>query len=221
MGQKIHPLGFRLGITQEHRSHWFAKPTQYRQLVQEDSYIRSYLKTKLANAGIAGINIQRKADQVEIELRTARPGVIIGKNGKGVESTIRDLQQTLATKRKFRIAITYVPEADFEASLIGEFIAQKLEARAPFRRAMKQAIQRATRAGVEGIKIQVSGRLNGAEIARTEWAREGRVPLQTLRANIDYNYCQAKTIYGILGIKVWIFRGEKFSLNGNGNEAVV
>jgi len=221
MGQKIHPLGFRLGITQEHRSHWFAKPTQYRQLVQEDSYIRNYLKTKLANAGIAGINIQRKADQVEIELRTARPGLIIGKNGKGVESTIRDLQQTLSTKRKFRIGITYVPEADFEASLIGEFIAQKLETRAPFRRAMKQAIQGATRAGVEGIKIQVSGRLNGAEIARTEWAREGRVPLQTLRANIDYNYCQAKTIYGILGIKVWIFRGEKFSLNVNDTETVV
>lgn len=221
MGQKIHPLGFRLGITQDHRSQWFAKPEQYRQLLQEDHFIRAYLKNKLANAGIARINIQRKADQVEIEIRTARPRLIIGKNGKGVESTIRDLQNTLTTKRKFRITITYIPESDFEASLIGEFIAQRLEARAPFRRAMKQAIQRATRAGVEGIKIQIAGRLNGAEIARTEWAREGRVPLQTLRADIDYSYCQAKTIYGILGIKVWIFRGEKFLLNSSVNETLI
>lgn len=219
MGQKIHPLGFRLGITQDHRSHWFAKPAQYRELLQEDNYIRNFLKKTLTNAGIARIDIQRKANQVEIELRTARPRLILGKNGKGVETTIRDLQKNLSTKRKFRITITYVPEPDFEASLIGEFIAQRLEARAPFRRAIKQAIQRATRAGVEGIKIQVAGRLNGAEIARTEWAREGRVPLQTLRADIDYNYTQAKTIYGILGIKVWIFRGEKFSVNFNSNES--
>nr|YP_001019089.1 ribosomal protein S3 [Chlorokybus atmophyticus]Q19VB0.2 RecName: Full=Small ribosomal subunit protein uS3c; AltName: Full=30S ribosomal protein S3, chloroplastic [Chlorokybus atmophyticus]ABD62251.2 ribosomal protein S3 [Chlorokybus atmophyticus]WKT05637.1 ribosomal protein S3 [Chlorokybus atmophyticus] len=211
MGQKIHPLGFRLGITQDHRSHWFAKPAQYRQLLQEDNSIRNFLRTKLINAGIARIDIQRKADQVEIEVRTARPGLIVGRSGKGVENLLRDLQEQFKNKRRFRITITYIPEPDLESTLIAEFIAQRLEARAPFRRAMRQAIQRATRAGVEGIKIQVAGRLNGAEIARSEWVREGRVPLQTLRANIDYSYCQAKTIYGILGIKVWMFKGEKFS----------
>jgi small subunit ribosomal protein S3 len=212
MGQKIHPLGFRLGITQEHRSNWFAKPIQYRELLKEDEAIRKYLQKKLATAGIARIDIQRKADQVEIELHTARPGIIVGRSGKGVESIVKDLQETLKTNRKIRVTVTYIAEPDFEARLIGEFIAQRLESRAPFRRAMKQAIQRAIRAGVQGIKIQVSGRLNGAEIARSEWLREGRVPLQTLRADIDYNHCEAKTIYGILGIKVWIFKGEKIQI---------
>lgn len=212
MGQKIHPLGFRLGITQEHRSNWFAKPIQYRELLKEDHAIRTYLQQKLVAAGIARIDIQRKADQVEIELHTARPGIIVGRNGKGVEVIVQDLQQKLQTNRKIRVTVVYISEPDFESTLIGEFIAQRLESRAPFRRAMKQAIQRAIRAGVEGIKIQVSGRLNGAEIARSEWLREGRVPLQTLRADIDYSYCQAKTIYGILGIKVWIFKGEKIQI---------
>lgn len=213
MGQKIHPLGFRLGVTQEHRAHWFAKPSEYKFLVEEDNYIRKYLNAKLANAGVARIHIQRKADQVEIEIYTARPGLVVGRTGKGIENLIRDLQDKLRNKRKFRITITYLQEPDLESTLIGEFIAQRLQERKPFRRAIRQAVQRAKRAGVQGIKIQVAGRLNGAEIARSEWIREGRVPLQTLRADIDYSHCQAKTIYGIIGIKVWIFKGEKLSIN--------
>jgi len=212
MGQKIHPLGFRLGITQDHYSNWFAKPTQYRELLKEDKIIRDFLEKKLSSAGIAKIEIKRKANQVEIELHTVRPGIIVGRNGKGVENIVTQLQDNFKTNRKIRLTVVYIAEPDFEASLIGEFIAQRLEARAPFRRAMKQAIQRAVRAGVQGIKIQVSGRLNGAEIARSEWLREGRVPLQTLRAKIDYSHTEAKTIYGILGIKVWVFKGEQLSV---------
>jgi small subunit ribosomal protein S3 len=212
MGQKIHPLGFRLGITQDHYSNWFAKPIQYRELLKEDKIIRIFLEKKLSSAGIAKIEIKRKANQVEIELHTARPGIVVGKNGKGVENIVTQLQGSLKTNRKIRLTVVYIAEPDFEANLIGEFIAQRLESRAPFRRAMKQAIQRAVRAGVQGIKIQVSGRLNGAEIARSEWLREGRVPLQTLRAKIDYSHTEAKTIYGILGIKVWIFKGEQLPI---------
>ena len=160
------------------------------------------------NAGISEVKIERKADQIDLEVRTARPGVVVGRGGQGIEALRTGLQKELGGNRQIRINVVEVQRVDADAFLIGEYIAQQLERRVSFRRVVRQAIQRAQRAGVQGIKIQVSGRLNGAEIARTEWTREGRVPLHTLRANIDYAYVTAKTIYGILGIKVWVFKGE-------------
>ncbi|WP_353931630.1 30S ribosomal protein S3 [Okeanomitos corallinicola TIOX110] len=213
MGQKIHPVGFRLGITREHQSRWFAVPDRYPELLQEDHKLRQYIDQKLGkkaqnNAGISEVRIERKADQIDLEVRTARPGVVVGRGGQGIEALRTGLQELLGSNRQIRINVVEVQKVDADASLIGEYIAQQLERRVSFRRVVRQAIQRAQRAGVQGIKIQVSGRLNGAEIARTEWTREGRVPLHTLRADIDYAYCTAQTIYGILGIKVWVFKGE-------------
>ncbi|MDJ0734678.1 MAG: 30S ribosomal protein S3 [Nostocaceae cyanobacterium] len=213
MGQKIHPIGFRLGITREHQSRWFADPSRYPELLEEDHKLRQYIEQKLGrlaqnNAGISEVRIERKADQIDLEIRTARPGVVVGRGGQGIEALRTGLQEMLGGNRQIRINVVEVQRVDADAFLIGEYIAQQLERRVSFRRVVRQAIQRAQRAGVQGIKIQVSGRLNGAEIARTEWTREGRVPLHTLRADIDYAYCTAKTIYGILGIKVWVFKGE-------------
>ncbi|WP_414619441.1 30S ribosomal protein S3 [Calothrix sp. CCY 0018] len=213
MGQKINPIGFRLGITKEHQSRWFADPSRYPELLQEDHKLRQYIENKLGrnaqnNAGISEVKIERKADQIDLEVRTARPGVVVGRGGQGIEALRAGLQKELGGNRQIRINVVEVQRVDADAFLIGEYIAQQLERRVSFRRVVRQAIQRAQRAGVQGIKIQVSGRLNGAEIARTEWTREGRVPLHTLRANIDYAYVTAKTIYGILGIKVWVFKGE-------------
>lgn len=209
MGQKIHPVGFRLGTTQEHRSRWFAEPARYPELLQEDFKIRQFVRKNLSNAGISEVRVERKADQIDLEIRTARPGVVVGRGGTGIESLRAGLQAELgSTDRQIRINVVEVARVDADAALIGEYIAQQLERRVSFRRVVRQAIQRAQRAGIEGIKIQVSGRLNGAEIARPEWTREGRVPLHTLRADIDYAYCTAQTIYGVLGIKVWVFKGE-------------
>lgn len=208
MGQKIHPIGFRLGITQEHRSRWFADSKRYPEVLQEDYKIRQYVEDKLNNAGISEIRIERKADQIDLEVHTARPGVVVGRGGSGIENLRTGLQSALGSNRQIRINVIEVARVDADAGLIAEYIAQQLERRVSFRRVVRQAIQRAQRADVHGIKIQVSGRLNGAEIARTEWTREGRVPLHTLRADIDYDYRTAKTIYGILGVKVWVFKGE-------------
>lgn len=208
MGQKIHPTGFRLGITKEHRSRWFADTKRYPELLQEDHKIRQYVDKTLNNAGIADVRIERKADQIDLEVHTARPGVVVGRGGSGIEKLRTELQEFLGNNRQIRINVVEVARVDADAGLIAEYIVQQLERRVSFRRVVRQAIQRAQRAEVQGIKIQVSGRLNGAEIARTEWTREGRVPLHTLRANIDYSYRTAKTIYGILGVKVWIFKGE-------------
>jgi small subunit ribosomal protein S3 len=208
MGQKIHPIGFRLGITQEHRSRWYADPKNYPQLCQEDYKIRQYVKKNLTNAGISQVRIERKADQIDLEIRTARPGVVVGRGGQGIENLRVGLQQELGGNRQIRINVVEVAKVDADATLIGEYIAQQLERRVSFRRVVRQAITRAQKAGIEGIKVQVSGRVNGAEIARTEATREGSVPLHTLRADLDYAYCTAQTIYGILGIKVWVFKGE-------------
>ncbi len=208
MGQKIHPIGFRLGITQEHRSRWFADSRRYPLLLQEDYQIRQYVDKNLNNAGISDIRIERKADQIDLEIHTARPGVVVGRGGSGIESLRVGLQKALGNNRQIRINVVEVSRVDADATLIAEYIAQQLERRVSFRRVVRQAIQRAQRADVQGIKVQVGGRLNGAEIARSEWTREGRVPLHTLRANIDYSYKTAQTIYGILGIKVWVFKGE-------------
>jgi small subunit ribosomal protein S3 len=213
VGQKIHPIGFRLGITQEHQSRWFASPSRYPELLQEDYKLRKYIEEKLGryaqnNAGICQVKIERKADQIDLDVQTARPGVVVGRGGQGIEALRTGLQQLLGGNRQIRINVSEVEKVDANAFLIAEYIAQQLERRVSFRRVVRQSIQRAQRAGIQGIKIQVSGRLNGAEIARTEWTREGRVPLHTLRADIDYSYCTAKTVYGILGIKVWVFKGE-------------
>ncbi|MEC4893849.1 MAG: 30S ribosomal protein S3 [Oscillatoria sp. PMC 1051.18] len=208
MGQKIHPIGFRLGITKEHLSRWYADTKRYPELLQEDHQIRQYVDKNLNNAGISQVRIERKADQIDLEIYTARPGVVVGRGGSGIESLRTGLQELLGGSRQIRINVIEVARVDADAALIAEYIAQQLERRVSFRRVVRQAIQRAQKAEVQGIKVQVSGRLNGAEIARTEWTREGRVPLHTLRADIDYAYRTARTIYGILGVKVWIFKGE-------------
>jgi small subunit ribosomal protein S3 len=207
MGQKVHPVGLRLGITRTHKSRWFSEPKTYPTLLEEDYKIRTYITKNLESAGIADIEIERKADQVEISIRTARPGVVVGRGGAGIDKLRTELEHFLGRK-SVRINVQEVARVDAEPSLIGDYIVSQLERRVAFRRVMRQAIQRAQRAGVQGIKLMVSGRLNGAEIARSEWAREGRVPLHTLRADVDYAERSAKTIYGIIGVKVWVFRGE-------------
>lgn len=211
MGQKTHPLGFRIDITQQHKSSWCSKNKNYKTFLREDHIIRDYITNKLNNAGVINIQINRKLDQVEIEIKTARPGVILGKVGQGIENLREVISKRINNSSQIRINVIEIQEPDREATIIGEFIAQQLEKRVAFRRAIRQAIQRAQKANIKGIKIQVSGRLNGAEIARSEWVREGRVPLQTLRADIDYAYKKAQTIYGVLGIKVWLFKGEILS----------
>ena len=208
MGQKIHPIGFRLGVTKEHKSCWYADTKHYPELLQEDRRVRDFITKNLSNAGISSIRIERKADQIDLAIHTARPGVVVGRGGSGIEQLRVGLQQKLGGSRHIRINVIEVSRVDADAALIAEYITQQLERRVSFRRVVRQAIQRAQRAEVKGIKIQVGGRLNGAEIARTEWVREGRVPLHTLRADIDYSYRTAQTIYGILGVKVWIFKGE-------------
>lgn len=209
MGQKIHPTGFRLGVIQEHRSRWYADGRRYPELLQEDYQIRQYIEKNLSNAGISDVRIERKAEQIDLEVRTARPGVVVGRGGSGIEALRVGLQAILKdSSRQIRINVVEVTRVDADASLVAEYIVQQLERRVAFRRVVRQTLQRSQRAGVEGIKIQVSGRLNGAEIARTEWTREGRVPLHTLRADVDYAYRIAQTTYGVLGVKVWIFRGE-------------
>lgn len=211
MGQKTHPLGFRIDITQQHRSSWCSKKQTYAKFLKEDYIIRDYISTYLKNASIVNIKIDRKVDQVEIEIKTARPGIILGKAGTGIEKLKSEISETLQSDTQIRINVIEVTEPDREAPIIAEFISQQLEKRVAFRRAIRQAVQRVQKAQIKGIKIQISGRLNGAEIARSEWVREGRVPLQTLRADIDYSYKTAQTVYGILGIKVWLFKGEILS----------
>ncbi len=212
MGHKIHPNGLRLGITQEHRSKWYASSKAYPILLQEDDRIRGFIRKKYSSAGISDVLIARKADQLEVELKTARPGVIVGRQGSGIEELRSGIQKTIGDQsRQVRINVVEIERVDADAQLLGEYIAQQLEKRVAFRRTIRMAVQRAQRAGVLGLKIQVGGRLNGAEIARSEWTREGRVPLHTLRAEIDYAHKTANTTYGVLGIKVWVFKGEVLS----------
>ena len=208
MGQKVHPLGFRLRITQNHRSSWFADQKTYPSILEEDYKIRAYIKREFSSAGISKIEIERRSEQVELHIHTSRPGIIVGRSGSGIDKIKEDLQKVLKCSTQIRVNVTELKNMDADANLIGEFIAEQLEKRIPFKRATRQAIQKAQRANAQGIKVQVSGRLNGAEIARSEWVREGRVPLQTLRADIDYATKEANTTYGILGIKVWVLNGE-------------
>nr|YP_009398091.1 ribosomal protein S3 [Gredgaria maugeana]ARW67277.1 ribosomal protein S3 [Gredgaria maugeana] len=212
MGQKIHPSGFRLGITESHKSSWFSNMKTYPILIEEDYKIRNYLENTLKKANISQVKIDRKLDQIEIYIHTARPGIILGKSGSGIDTIRNEIVKKLKISSKIRINVTEISEPDREAILIAKWIAQQLEKRVAFRRAIRQAIQKANKVNISGIKIQISGRLNGAEIARKEWVREGRVPLQTLKANIDYAYTKAQTIYGILGIKIWLFKDEKIKV---------
>nr|BCG67727.1 ribosomal protein S3 [Haptophyceae sp. NIES-3900] len=208
MGQKIHPLGIRIGTTQTHRSNWFANTKNYSDILREDFIIRSFVEKKLRNSGIVRIQINRKADQVELAIHTSRPGIVVGRSGTGIDLLRKGIETLINSSNKIKIYVVEVENPDTEAALIGDFIVQQLEKRVAFKRAVRQAVQKVQRAGIQGVKIQVAGRLNGAEIARSEWVREGRVPLQTLRADIDYAYRRAQTTYGILGIKIWMFKGE-------------
>ena len=210
MGQKTHPLGFRLGFTQEQKSTWYTSLNQYANLLKEDDIIRTHLDKIAKSASISNVKINRNSlsDQLQLIIETGRPGALVGNNGLGIETLLKDIKKILPVNRQLTINIVEVDKVNLNASLIGDLVVKQLEERIAFRRAIREAMQIAQEEHISGIKIQVSGRLNGAEIARSEWSREGRVPLQTLRAEIDYSVKEANTIYGILGIKVWLFKNE-------------
>ena len=210
MGQKTHPLGFRLGITQEHKSKWYANFNQYANVLQEDDKIRTYIDKIAKTNSISNIQINRNSlnDQIQLNIETGKPGVLVGNVGAGLENLLTNIKKLLPASRQLTINVFEVEKVDLNATLLADLVAEQLEKRIAFRRAIRDTLQRAQKQNVNGIKIQVSGRLNGAEIARSEWIREGRVPLQTLRADIDYATKEANTIYGVLGIKVWLFKSE-------------
>ena len=208
MGQKVHPLGFRIGVTQTHRSQWFAKPKDYANLVKEDLIIRDYVAKNLTDASISRVNISRQVDRIEIEFFTARPRALVGAKGEALVKVREALKAKLPAHRSVALYVTKTVQPELDAVCVAENIAMQLEKRAPFRRAIRQALRSAQKAGAVGIKVQIAGRLNGAEIARSEWAREGRVPLHTISADIDYATARAQTVYGILGIKVWVCKGD-------------
>ncbi len=212
MGQKVHPYGFRLGINKPWKSNWFGK-RDFPQLLQEDIKIRSFLRKNLSHAGIANLEIERSANRIRINIHTARPGIIIGKKGLEVDRLKEELQRIIGGKQ-VNLNIKEIRRAELDASLVAQNIALQLEKRISFRRAMKKSVQSSLRFGAQGIKIRCSGRLGGHEIARSEWYREGRVPLHTLRADIDYGTAEALTTYGIIGIKVWVYKGEIFEKAG-------
>src|SRR5579864_4644585 len=205
MGQKTHPTGFRLGIIKTWTSKWYEEK-QYAKWLHEDIKLKKYIKDKLQHAGVAGVDVERAANKVKINIQTARPGIVIGKRGAGVEQLKKDVQAL--TENEVFLNILEVRKAETNAQLVAENIATQLERRVAFRRAMKKAIQTAMKFGAKGIRVACSGRLGGAEMARYEWYREGRVPLHTLRADIDYGFAEAKTTYGKIGCKVWVCKGE-------------
>jgi len=205
VGQKTHPTGYRVGIIQPWRSTWFAKK-EYPEYLAEDAKIRKFIKKKIYTAGVSRIVIARKAQAVMITVVTAKPGVVVGRGGQGIEELRAAVQKFI--KKNVSLDVVEVARADADAQLVAENIALQLEKRIAFRRAMKSAMQRTMRSGVLGIKVRVSGRLGGAEIARAEWAKEGRIPLQTLRADVDYGFAEADTIMGKIGVKVWVFKGD-------------
>ena len=216
MGQKIHPVGFRLAVTRDWSSKWFASSKAFPSMLREDIAVRDFLKKKLAHASVGKVVIERPAKNARVTVYSARPGVVIGKKGEDIESLKSELQRRMGVP--VHVSIEEIRKPEIDAQLIADSIAQQLEKRIMFRRAMKRSMQNAMRLGAQGIKIMSSGRLNGAEIARTEWYREGRVPLHTLRAEIDYATSEAKTTYGIIGIKVWVFKGENIARGADLNE---
>ena len=213
MGQKVHPLGFRLVTTQKHRSIWYADFEDYSKLIEEDTKIRALIEPKTKEAAISKIEIKRNGNgnKIEVNIYSGRPGLLVGSSGTELTKIYQSLIKKIDSNRTILINVVEIKNPDAEATLIGDYIVEQLEKRIAFRRAVKKAIARSQAANVPGIKIQVSGRLNGAEMARTEWLREGRVPLQTLRADIDYATTEANTIYGVLGIKIWLFKSEILS----------
>jgi len=213
MGQKVHPTGIRLGIVKDWTSRWYANSQNYPILLLQDLKVREYIKKKLAHASVSRVQINRPANNANITVHTARPGIVIGKKGEDIDILRKDISAMMGVPVQLNVEEIRKPELD--AYLVAESIAQQLEKRIMYRRAMKRAVTNTMRLGAEGIKITVAGRLNGAEIARTEWYREGRVPLHTLRADIDYGTAEAKTTYGIIGIKVWIFKGEVFDMDAH------
>jgi len=215
MGQKVHPTGIRLGIVKDHTSVWYANSKDYAGKLINDLQVREFLNKELENASVSRIVIERPAQTARITIHTARPGIVIGKKGEDVDKLRRTLSSMMGVP--VHINIEEIRKPDLDAKLVAQNVAQQLERRVMFRRAMKRVVQNAMRQGAEGIKVQVGGRLGGAEIARTEWYREGRVPLHTLRADIDYATYEASTTYGVIGVKVWIFKGEV--LGGESNEA--
>ena len=206
MGQKVHPYGFRLGFNKTWRSRWFAD-RDYAKLLHEDLELRADLKKRFAHAGVSRIDIERAANKLKIDIHTSRPGIIIGRKGTEVDRLRQELHKT--TSREVFINILEIQKPELDAQLISESVAMQLEKRVAFRRAMRKAVESALRFGARGIKVRVSGRLNGAEIARSEWYLHGQLPLQTLRADIDYGFAEANTTYGKIGVKVWIYRGEQ------------
>lgn len=206
MGQKVHPFGFRLGVTESWTSRWYKK-RGYAQQLHQDFFLRNFVTKRLTGAGVSSVIIERAANRVKVNVRTARPGLVIGKKGKDIEDLRAELKRVVG--RDVTINIIEIRKPDLDSRLVAENVATQLVRRVAFRRAMKDAVGKAMRMGAEGVKIQVAGRLGGTDIARTEWTREGRVPLHTLRAQIDYGTAEALTTYGMIGVKVWIFRGEK------------
>jgi small subunit ribosomal protein S3 len=211
MGQKVNPIGIRLGITRDWTSRWYADTGTFAEFVNSDFQIRQFLKKKLAQASVSKIQIERPARKIHITVHTARPGIVIGKKGEDIERLRIEVAQMMKMPAgDVRINIAEIRKPELDAQLVAEGIAQQLERRVMFRRAMKRAVTNTMRLGAQGVKVRVGGRLNGAEIARSEWYREGRVPLHTFRAEIDYALAEARTTYGVIGVKVWIFKGEVF-----------
>lgn len=206
MGQKVHPYGIRLGIVKDWTSTWYADTKHYADYLNLDLEVREFLRKKLSHASVSRIQIERPANNARIVIHTARPGIVIGKKGEDIEALRKEVSKLMGVPAHITVEEIRKPELD--AYLVAESVAQQLERRIMFRRAMKRAVSNSMRLGAEGIKINVAGRLNGAEIARSEWYREGRVPLHTLRADIDYGFAEARTTYGVIGVKVWIFKGE-------------
>lgn len=206
MGHKVHPTGIRLGVVKEHNSVWYAEKKAYAQNLLNDLEVRSFLEKRLEKASVSRIVIERPAQNARITIHTARPGIVIGKKGEDVDRLRKELSEMMGVP--VHVNIEEIRKPDLDAKLVAQSVANQLERRVMFRRALKRAVQNAMRQGAKGIRIQAGGRLGGAEIARTEWYREGRVPLHTLRADIDYAHFEAKTTYGIIGVKVWIFKGE-------------
>ncbi|MFT5505445.1 MAG: small subunit ribosomal protein S3 [Gammaproteobacteria bacterium] len=220
MGQKVHPTGFRLGIASDWTSKWYANSNQFADFLEEDLKIREFLRRKLSQAAISRIQISRPAKSVSVTIHSARPGIIIGKKGEDIEKLRVEVSRLVSVHiNNVKINIEEIRKPELDAQLVAEGVASQLERRVMFRRAMRRSVTNAMRLGSEGIKINVSGRLNGAEIARNEWYREGRVPLHTLRANVDYGFAEALTTYGILGVKVWIYKGEVFDLENTGRQS--
>ena len=205
MGQKVHPIGFRLGVIRSWDSKWYEE-RNYAKWLHEDIKIREFVKKALGHAGVSRVEIERAANKVKVNVHSARPGIVIGKRGAGIETVKKDLQAM--TANEIFLNIVEVRKAETDAQLVSESIATQLERRIAFRRAMKKSVQTAMKFGAKGIRVACSGRLGGAEMSRYEWYREGRVPLHTLRADIDYGFAEAKTTYGKIGVKVWVFRGE-------------